>query len=74
MLNKLILTEEKQNKFIKNSIVFLAPVAIIYLLQVQAHLATGGFKFEYFVPTEATIGAMVLYAINVCIDYFKKLK
>ena len=56
----------------RNAFVFLAPVAIIYLLFVIAGLQQG-FVWSAFVPNNATVGAMVLYVLNVLLDFFRKL-
>lgn len=58
-------------KWGKNTALFFAPVALIYLFFVQANLGDG-FTVEDFVPSQTVIGSMVLYLINVIIDFIKK--
>jgi len=76
MLNKITLSDENSKKFISNSLIFLAPLILIYLMQVQAVLSSENhlFVLSDLIPTQITFGAMMLYSINVMVDYFKKLK
>lgn len=59
-------------KWGKNALIFLAPVIAIYLVFVQANLADG-YNLSDFVPNPIVIGAMLLYAINSILDFFRKL-
>lgn len=54
-----------------NALVFLAPLAILYLGFVTSGLQNG-FSFEAFIPSNAIIGACALYILNVVMDFFRK--
>jgi hypothetical protein len=74
MLNFLKLNEDKLKKFGKNTLLFLAPVLVIYLGAVIVEINQDGFSWNDFVPSILTQGAMVLYLLNVALDYLKKLQ
>lgn len=59
-------------RWLRNAGVFLAPVAVIYLLSIVP-LLQNGFSWSAFVPDPMVVGAMVLYLINTALDFFKKL-
>lgn len=67
------LNDEDINKIITNGLLFLGPLAIIYLTSVIAEINLDGFGWEDFIPTMPVIGAMVLYMLNVVLDFFRKL-
>ncbi len=50
----------------------MAPVALIYLAFVATEITEQGFSLTDFVPSNFVLGSMVLYLINVLIDFFKK--
>lgn len=60
------------SKWTRNALVFLAPVALIYLGSVQPNLADG-FAWADFALTPMVSGAIALYIINVILDLLKKL-
>jgi hypothetical protein len=62
------------SKWLRNLLVFLAPVFIIYLMQVQGLLAQEGHTFSVsdFIPSVFTRGAMTLYVVNGLIDILRK--
>lgn len=62
------------SKWIFNTLVFAAPLAILYLLFVQANINIDGFQVTDFQPTKEVIGGMILYVINVLLDFFKKYR
>lgn len=62
------------NKWLNNTLVFLAPLGVLYFVFVQAGIQADGFQWADFRPDDAVIGAMVLYVINVLLDFFKKFK
>jgi hypothetical protein len=64
---------EDIQKWMSNSLLFIAPVAVIYLGFVAMNINNGGFAWSDFVPDNIIIGTMVLYVINIAIDFFKKL-
>jgi len=65
------LTRTDRSKWIVNLVVFIAPVAILYLTQVQAGVVDGVTAGD-FIPSQFTFGAMTLYVINTLIDLLKK--
>lgn len=60
-------------KWWKNSLIFIAPVALIYLTSVATAIGDLGFQVSDFKITSVVAGAMVLYVINVLLDVFRKL-
>ena len=63
-------------RWLNNLLVFVAPVALIYLMQVQGALSQEGHFFtgKDFIPSSFTQGAMVLYTINSLIDIIRKFR
>lgn len=59
-------------KWSHNTLVFLAPLGLIYLGSVQPNLADG-FAWSDFALTPMVSGALALYIVNVILDLFKKL-
>ena len=59
-------------KWLKNAAIFLAPLAVIYLLPVTANLQTG-FAWSAFAITPVMQGAIALYFVNTVLDFFRKL-
>lgn len=60
------------SKWVSNTIDFLAPVGVIYLGFVATQIADAGFVLQDFVPSNFVLGAMVLYIINVVLDFLRK--
>ena len=75
-MKDLQLTKTNENKFLRNLLVFLSPVAVIYLVAVVGviNANNGAVKLTDFIPTSFTLGAMTLYALNSILDYLRKLK
>jgi hypothetical protein len=61
-------------KWISNLLLFLAPVALIYILATTALItgANGVVTLSDFVPNSVTIGAMTLYVLNAVTDLLRK--
>lgn len=55
-----------------NLLMFLIPLGIMYLLQLNAMLQNGTLKAGDFIPNQTTIGGMQLYVINGLLDLLKK--
>lgn len=72
MANEYKLTKTDQTKWIKNTVLFSAPVALIYLGFVQTGITTDGFQWSDFIPNEFVIGSMITYLISTTIDLIKK--
>lgn len=60
------------NKWQNNTILFLRPLAILYLVFVIANIQGDGFHVQDFAPNQAVIGAMALYVLNTALDFFRK--
>ena len=56
----------------KNALIFFAPLAVIYLSFVATEIEKDGFSWEDFRPNLVVTGAMILYVINVLLDFFRK--
>lgn len=56
----------------KNLLVFLAPLAVIYLLQVYSVLQSRALLLNDLVPSQVTQGALELYIVNALLDLFRK--
>lgn len=59
-------------RFSVNALIFLGPVALIYLPFVASNLADG-LQWADFAPNAMVLGAMVLYLVNTLMDFFRKL-
>lgn len=55
----------------KNALVFFAPLGILYLGAVAIGVKDG-VSLHDFVPSTEVIGAMVLYVLNVSLDFLRK--
>lgn len=75
-MNKILLTEELARKWLRNLLVFFAPLLVVYfgtvamVLQQETHLVS----FKDFVPNSATVGAIALYVVNGIMDYLRKVR
>lgn len=58
-------------KWAMNTVVFFAPVAVIYLGFVVESLKTG-FSWNAFVPNNAVAGMIALYVVNTLYDITRK--
>jgi len=61
-------------KWRKNTLVFVSPLAVLYLLSVIANINADGISLADFHINPALMGAMVLYVLNVALDFFKKFQ
>jgi hypothetical protein len=71
----------KENEFdktdgknwMRNVVLYLAPLATMYLVTVVAAIQTDGLpKLSYFVPSPILQGAMILYVLNTALDFIRK--
>lgn len=69
---RFMLTRNDIAKWLQNSLIFLAPIALIYLAFVSDNL-NDGLNAADFIPNNAILSMMVLYLVNVCVDFFRKL-
>lgn len=67
------LSEYQREKWLHNAGVFLAPLVIIYLVQVQGNL-NDGFQWSDFGINQVMLGAMSLYIVNTLLDLLRKVK
>lgn len=74
-MENLKLNQTESEKWLKNLIIFLSPVGIIYLIAVvdliQAN--NGAVRAEDFIPNEFVVGGMTLYLLNSVLDYLRKI-
>lgn len=68
---KFEMTKTNQKDWKHNTLLFLIPLGLIYLTQVQSVFANG-FDLKGFIPTEFTMGAIVLYITNTLTDLGRK--
>jgi hypothetical protein len=66
------ISKEDLQKFARNGLIFLAPLALLYLGFVTAEIKVDGFQPTDVIPTVPVIGAMILYILNVATDFFNK--
>jgi len=69
-----MLNKQNLNKWKNNSLTFLAPLFILYLVTIQGRIQENGITLDDFYFDQTMIGASTLYVINVLLDYFKKFK
>ena len=68
------LNEADLKRWGRNLLVFLAPLGVIYLLQLSASLQNGALSLESLIPNPTTQGGIELYLINGVLDIFRKLQ
>ena len=56
----------------KNALLFISPVAVIYFAFVGNNLQDG-LNWNDFIPNATVQGAIILYLINTGLDFFRKL-
>ena len=66
------LNAQDVQKWVRNALVFLAPVAMVYFGVVAGKLQDG-VQLADFVVTPAVQGAIALYVVNTATDFFRKL-
>ena len=64
------ITDLKQ--VLRNMVVFLAPLGLVYLLQLNGSLQNGSLVLHDLLPTKATQGAIELYLVNTLLDLLRK--
>ena len=62
------------DKWFKNTLTFLAPLATIYMVSVMGVLQVPGneITFENFIPSREVVGAMILWILNTVYDFLRK--
>lgn len=70
--SKFQLKEEDIKRVGKNALIFIAPVAIIYFASVVEAISKDGFTWNDFQPSMIAVGSILLYILNVLIDFFRK--
>lgn len=59
---------------VHNMVVFLAPLGVVYLLQISGVLQHGLLTLKDLIPTQATQGAIELYVVNSVMDLLRKFQ
>lgn len=74
-MEKLTLDKPLQKKWYHNLLMFLRPVAVLYITAVIGliGLNNGVVKVEYFIPNAFVLGGITLYVLNGALDYLNKL-
>ena len=72
MSPKYSLSSVDMQKWGTNLGLFLAPVALIYLVAVITAINNNGVSLADFVPDQLTVGAIVLYVLNAGVDILRK--
>lgn len=74
-MDKLQLTKTNQNKWLHNLLMFLKPVAVLYITSVITIIGMneGIVRLQHFVPTSFFLGGATLYVLNGVLDYLNKL-
>ena len=74
MSNKFSLNAQDVQNWLRNLLIFIAPVLLIYVLAVTAIITghNGVVALSDFVPNAVTVGAMVLYVLNAVVDILRK--
>lgn len=74
MSTKFSLSAQDIRNWLKNLLIFVAPVLLIYVLAVTGIITghNGVVALSDFVPNGVTVGAMVLYVLNAVIDILRK--
>lgn len=67
------LNAEDVRKWIKNMLVFLAPLFVIYINSVVDNIGKGLTLSQSFVLSPTIQGALVLYTLNAVLDLLRKL-
>ena len=57
-----------------NMVVFLIPLVLVYLLQINGVLQDRALALEDLMPTAATYGAIQLYVVNALMDLLRKFQ
>jgi len=76
MKTQFTLTPLDLEKWLHNLIIFLIPVITLYLIQVIATLSTHGhiIHINDLIPSEVTVGGMILYIFNGVLDILRKFQ
>lgn len=59
-------------KWLKNTLIFLSPLGVIYIGFVINNVNNDGLSLSDFKINQIVAGAMVLYVLNVLFDLFTK--
>ena len=75
-MKDLKLTKKENQKWINNLLLFLSPVAIIYIVAVVGLIQanSGEVKLTDFVPNSFVLGSIALYILNTLLDYLRKIR
>ena len=75
-LNQVKLSVPQQGKWLRNLLVFLAPLGILYLTTVAGVISANpkGFEVNDLIPNTFAQGGLILWILNAALDYLRKLK
>lgn len=65
---------EDLQQVLRNMWVFLAPLALVYFLQLNGVLQHGALKLADLIPNQTTWGAAQLYLVNAGMDLARKFQ
>ena len=74
VVEKITLNKTEQNKWFHNLLVFLAPLAALYLTTVVGAVSQAPLTLMDLVPNEVALGGLILWVLNTALDYLRKLK
>ena len=70
---QVLLEKKEKSRWLRNALIYLAPLGVLYLIFVQANIGDG-FQWSDFKPSDQVIGGGFLYLINTTLDYLRKLR
>jgi hypothetical protein len=76
MMTKMTLREAELHKWVKNLIIFLSPVGVLYLTTITGVISQPNhvFSFQDLFPNSFAQGGIVLWFLNAALDYLRKLR
>lgn len=74
MSKKWTINKQDIKKIIKNALIFVSPVVLVYLGSVLVNIKVDGFQLKDFNPSVEAVTAIMLWSINTLIDIFRKLQ
>jgi hypothetical protein len=74
-MNNLLLNKLPLDKWFHNLVVFLAPLAVLYITTAVGTISAdkAGFQIKDLIPNAFAMGGLVLYVLNTVQDYLRKL-
>lgn len=74
-MDKFKLESYEAKKWVRNLLIFLRPLILLYIGTIGGIIALHGGEFHLvdLIPTPFTWGTIILYLSNAATDYLKKL-